>query len=106
MSQLLIAVVRANHVDAAIDALVEAGYRVTGLQSFGGFLREDSRTLMLAVEDDRVQQALDVFQRTCEGEEVEIPLVLMERLRDWREATVQHAGATIFIVPLSGIVRT
>jgi len=106
MSQLLIAVVREHHVDAAIEALVAAGHRVTGLRSFGGFLREDSRTLVLAVEDERVQGVLDIFQRTCEGEEVEVPLVLMERLRDWREATVQHAGATIFIVPLNGIVRT
>jgi uncharacterized protein YaaQ len=106
MSQLLIAVLRTNHVDAAIEALVEGGFRVTGFQSFGGFLREDSRTLLLAVDDERVQDALDIFQRTCEGEEVEVPLVLMERLKDWREATVQHAGATIFIVPLNGIVRT
>ena len=106
MSQLLIAVVREHHVDAALDALVESGQRVTGFHSFGGFLREDSRALMLAVEDDRLQGVLDIFQRTCKGEEVEVPLVLMERLKDWRAATVQHAGATIFIVPLSGIVRT
>ena len=106
MSELLIAVVRETNVDAVVDALVADGHRVTGLQSFGGFLREDSRTLLVAVEPDERPAVLEIFARLCRGTEVEVPLFTRERLKDWRAATVHHAGATIFIVPLAGTVRT
>jgi uncharacterized protein YaaQ len=106
MSELLIAVVRETHVDAVLHALVADGHRVTGLPSFGGFLREDSRTLFVAIEQDQRQTVLEIFGRLCAGTEVEVPLYLRERLTDWRSTTVHHAGATIFIVPLAAVVRT
>lgn len=106
MSLLLVAVVRDNHVDGAVDALHEAGHRATIVPSIGGFLREQNSTLLVAIEDEQEAAVLDVFARSCPGEEVEVPLVLLGRLKDWRASVVQHAGATIFIVPLKGITRT
>jgi uncharacterized protein YaaQ len=106
MSQLLIAVVRQHDVDGAIDELLAAGYRVTGFPSFGGFLREDNRTLMVACDDDRTNDVIAIFQRTTHAGEIEVPLVLTERLKDWRAATVQHGGATIFVIDLATIIRT
>lgn len=106
MSELLIAVVRDVHVDPVLEALTDAGHRATGLRSFGGFFRHDSSTLLIAVEEAQRQDVIDIFERICVGEEVEVPLFLQERIQDWRAVTVQHAGATIFIVPLSGVVRT
>ena len=106
MSELLVAVVRNDHVDSALEALHQAGQRATVVPSMGGFLRETNSTLLVAIEDDQEAAVLDIFARTCLGEEVEVPLVLLERLKDWRETVVQHAGATIFIIPLKGITRT
>jgi len=106
MSLLLVAVIRDDHVEAALDALHEANLRATVLRSMGGFLREDNSTLLVAIEDHQEAGVIDIFERTCQGEEVEVPLVLLERLKDWRASVVQHAGATIFVVPLKGIVRT
>lgn len=106
MSELLVAVVRKGHVDGVIEALVAEGHRVTGLSSFGGFLREESRTLFLAVKEEDRQAIIDIFARECAGADVEVPLFVSERLSDWRAATVHHAGATIFVLPLSAIVRT
>ncbi len=106
MSELLVAVVRDVHVDPVLEALTDAGHRATGFRSFGGFFRQDSSTLLVAVEDDERQDVVDIFERVCSGEEVEEPLFLQERIQDWRAKTVQYAGATIFVVPLTGIVRT
>lgn len=106
MSLLLVAVVRDDHVDGALDALHEANHRATVLHSMGGFLRQDNSTLLVAIEDHQEAEVVEIFERTCQGEEVEVPLVLLERLKDWRASVVQHAGATIFVVPLKGIVRT
>lgn len=106
MSLLLVAVVRDDHVDAALNALHEQNLRATLLHSMGGFLRQDSSTLLVAIEDHQEAEVIGIFEKTCQGEEVEVPLVLLERLKDWRASVVQHAGATIFIVPLKGIHRT
>ncbi len=106
MSLLLVAVVRDDHVDAALDALHEADYRATVVHSMGGFLRQENSTLLVAIEDDQEAEVIAIFERTCMSEEVEVPLVLLERLKDWRASVVQHAGATIFTVPLKGIHRT
>lgn len=106
MSQLLIAIVRERDAEGALEALVAAGHRVTGFRTFGGFLREDNRTLMVAVDDADRQGVIDIFERTCHGAEVEVPLVLMDRLKDWEAAKVQHAGATILVVSLDDIIRT
>jgi len=106
MSLLMIAVVREPFVEPVLDALLKDGHRVTGLRSFGGFLKEDSRTLLLAVEDAKRQAVIDIFTRVGIAEDVEVPLFVSERLSDWRASTVHHAGATIFVVPLSEIIRT
>ncbi len=65
-----------------------------------------TRRSSIAIEDHQEAEVVEIFERTCQGEEVEVPLVLLERLKDWRASVVQHAGATIFVVPLKGIVRT
>jgi uncharacterized protein YaaQ len=106
MNELLIAVVRESQAEAVIDALVDAGHRVTGIPSFGGFLREGSRTLFLAVDESDRQSVVDIFARECSGAEVEVPLFVRERLTDWHGERVHHAGATIFILSLNAIVRT
>lgn len=106
MSLLLVAVVRDDHVDGALNALHESNYRATVFHSMGGFLRQDNSTLLVAIEERQEAEVIAIFERTCQGEEVEVPLVLLDRLKDWQASVVQHAGATIFIVPLKGIHRT
>jgi uncharacterized protein YaaQ len=44
------------------QVLLGANYRVTQLATTGGFLRGGSTTLMVGVEDDRVEDALQIFR--------------------------------------------
>jgi hypothetical protein len=37
--------------------------------------------------------------------EVDLPLVLSERLRDWQDRVVHYAGATILVVDLEDLIR-
>jgi uncharacterized protein YaaQ len=105
MSKLLVAVVREPNLDPLLAGLISRGHRATVIQSMGGFLRDANHTILVAVEEDDLGGALDVFSQAT-GAEVEVPLFVSERLVDWRAPTVQYAGATIFIVNLEGIVRT
>jgi uncharacterized protein YaaQ len=103
--KLLAAIVQEVDVEQATGALRDGGYRFTRLQSEGGFLGTPNVTLVLAVEDDGLPAVVDLFRQHCSVREVELPLVLSERLRDWQERTVNYAGATIFVVDLADLIR-
>ena len=103
--KLLIAIVQASDADRAADRLRTDGHRFTRLGSVGGFLETENATLILAVEDDAVQGVVEALRDTCSGREVDVPLVLTERLTDWQERVVHYAGATILVVDLEELIR-
>jgi uncharacterized protein YaaQ len=103
--KLLVAVVQSSDAERAADQLRAEGYRFTRLGSVGGFLETPNVTLILAVEDERVPDVVEVFRATCSGREVEVPLVLTERLKDWQDRVVHYAGATILVIDLAEVIR-
>jgi uncharacterized protein YaaQ len=63
--KLLFVVIRDKDDEPVIQALVEEKYRVTRVASTGGFLRHGNVTLMVGVEDDKVQNVIDILHRAC-----------------------------------------
>lgn len=105
MSKLLVVIVHRDDAELAADALRRAGHRFTRLASSGGFLGEENATFLVATEDASVEGALACLAEVCRPREVEVPLVLLERLADWKARTVAHGGATVLVVDLERIVR-
>ncbi|RLT22990.1 MAG: hypothetical protein DWI30_04615 [Chloroflexi bacterium] len=65
--KLLVFVTEDAVADAAVDALVEQGFRVTRLASSGGFLRRGNTTLLAGVEDTAVTKAQQTVSTVAEG---------------------------------------
>lgn len=103
--KLLIAIVQESDADRAAQELRDAGIRFTRVSSTGGFLETPNVTLVLAVDDDAVPVVVDLFRDSCSAREVELPLVLYERLRDWQDRVVSYAGATILVTDLADVIR-
>jgi uncharacterized protein YaaQ len=103
--KLLVAIVQEDAAGQVGEALRKDGHRFTRLTSTGGFLETPNATLILAVQDALVPDVVAVFRANCAGREVELPLVLSERLRDWQERVVQYAGATILVLDLEDMIR-
>ncbi len=103
--KLLVAIVQDDDAARVADALRRDGHRFTRLASMGGFLETANTTLVMAVKDEALQDVVDLFRANCAGREVELPLVLTERLRDWQERVVNYAGATILVVELEDLIR-
>ena len=59
-SKLVLAVLQGSDSDNTIRNLNERGFMVTVLSSTGGFLKKKSTTVMIGVEEDRLEEALDV----------------------------------------------
>jgi uncharacterized protein YaaQ len=63
--RLLLAIVDRGDADAVMKALVQGGYRFTRIDTQGGFLRRGNATLVIGIEQARVDDVLAVIQRNC-----------------------------------------
>ncbi len=98
--KLLFAIVRNEDEKPLIRALVEKELSVTRISSSGGFLRSGNATLMIGVEEERMNDALEVIKSASHRktelvtsytpgagiEAVPIPI------------SVSVGGATVFVV--------
>ena len=105
IQKLLVAIVHHDDAEAVSDALRNARFRFTRIPSFGGFLGEPNETYLMAVSEAEVGRVLETLEAVSHPREVEVPLVLLDRLADWKAQTVAHGGATVLIVDLERIVR-
>ena len=62
--KLIIAIVRDTDSDLVSQALTSRNFRVTGIASTGGFLRRGNTTLLIGLDDERVDEALTVIRDT------------------------------------------
>lgn len=60
--KLLLTILRDSDTEAVSQALVEAGLRVTRSASTGGFLRRGMTTLMIGLNEDQVNQAIELIR--------------------------------------------
>ncbi len=63
--KMIIAILRDSDTDAVAHALISGGFRATRVASTGGFLRRGSTTLMIGLEDDKVEQAIQLIRDHC-----------------------------------------
>ncbi|GIV63277.1 MAG: cyclic-di-AMP receptor [Chloroflexota bacterium] len=57
--KLILAIVPDTSSEPVSQALTSHNFRVTGIASTGGFLRRGKTTLLIGVEDDQVERALE-----------------------------------------------
>ena len=108
--QLLVSFVQAEDADVLVDHLVKQGVRVTRLNSVGSFLARGNTTILMGVEDDRVESVLGILGQTCKTRraflnalpQMEAPHASLAIVMPL-EVTV--GGATIFSFPVRRFVR-
>jgi uncharacterized protein YaaQ len=63
--KVVIAIVRDTDDQKVLSRLVADDYRVTRVASTGGFLRRGNVTLLIGVEEPKVQGVIDLLRETC-----------------------------------------
>ena len=63
--KLIIAILKHDDTEKVSNALVAANFRVTQIASTGGFLRRGSTTLMIGMDEEKVEDAIDIIRKTC-----------------------------------------
>jgi uncharacterized protein YaaQ len=64
--KLIAAIVQDRDADELLDGLMETGFRATKIQTTGGFLRGSSNLILIGVEAEGVDEALDVIRSRCQ----------------------------------------
>ena len=101
--KLIIAIIQNDDERSLLNKLMKEGFRATKLASTGGFLRTGNTTLMLGVEDDRLDEALNLLRETCKTRKITLPSYPYA-METWHARGVpggdKGRGATIFVVPV------
>jgi len=107
--KLLMAIVQDRDVPALSRALLQAGYRFTRIGSTGCFLREGNTTIVMGLEDDRVDAALAVVDANCHTREQTVNVAPPDAapLGVFVPAPVQVqvGGAVVFVLPVERCER-
>ena len=106
--RLIVAIVQAYDTDSLLRRVTGAGFRVTRIQSTGGYLRAGNSTVLLGVEDDRVQECLLLIRASCCSRVETVPVELEPHLIELTgadTASVVVGGAVIFVMPVARFER-
>ena len=65
--KLIIAIVQDEDASRLISNLMNEGYGVTKLATTGGFLRAGNTTLLVGVENEKLDSAFGIIEKVCKS---------------------------------------
>ena len=65
--KLIIAIVQDEDSSRLLSKLMQQGFGVTKLATTGGFLKAGNTTLLLGVEEERIQEAIQIIEKVCKS---------------------------------------
>ena len=65
--KLIIAIVQDEDSSKLLTGLMRKGIGVTKLATTGGFLKAGNTTLMIGIEDERVEEAINTIEAVCKS---------------------------------------
>src|SRR5437867_12601233 len=107
--KLVVAVVHNEDAGALVDALLKAEHRATRLHSSGGFLKQSNATIIVGVEDAKVDAVLAIVRENCTSRtQVVNPMPpIMEPGEFFMPypLEVEVGGATVFVLAVDRFER-
>ena len=100
--KLLIAVINNDDSHKVLEEISKAGLYATKLSTTGGFLRAGNLTLLMGVEEDRLEDALDILRNNCSKREeltTAMPAYSTEFLSSI-PVKITVGGATVFVLDI------
>lgn len=107
--KLIIAIVQDDDSGDLVETLMESGFRVTKLATTGGFLKAGNTTLMIGVEEEKVDQVITQIEEICKTRQQIIstpsPVAGSTGVYVPYPVEVEVGGATIFVVDVDKFVK-
>lgn len=63
--KMIVVIVQDKDVSKLLERITQAGFGATKLASSGGFLRSGNTTLLIGVEEEKLEALLELIRDTC-----------------------------------------
>ncbi|NMM61642.1 hypothetical protein HBE96_02815 [Clostridium sp. P21] len=107
--KLVIAIVQDDDSGDLVEVLMESGFRVTRLATTGGFLKAGNTTLMIGVEEERVNKVISQIEEICKTRQQVVatpsPVAGSTGVYVPYPVEVEVGGATIFVVDVDKFIK-
>jgi len=107
--KLVFTIIQERDRGRVAEALSEKGFFFTKIASTGGFLREGNVTMLLGVEDDRLDEALEIIKENSKAREqlVSLPIdpTALGGAMSQPPVTVTVGGAVAFVINVESFER-
>jgi uncharacterized protein YaaQ len=102
-------VIQGEDAPRTVQALSAAGISSTRVASSGGFLQQGNATLLIGVEDEKVQEVVQVIRENCrERSRYLTPMPPMVEPGEFfmpYPVEVQVGGATVWVLPVESFEK-
>ena len=105
--KLIIAIVQDEDASRLVNQLMKNGFGVTKLATTGGFLRAGNTTLLIGVDEEKVQTVIEIIREHCHSRKQMIPTTTEMSYGYYPSMPVEVVvgGATIFVVDIERFER-
>jgi uncharacterized protein YaaQ len=107
--KLVVAVVHNEDARVLIDTLLAHEYRATWLHSSGGFLKQSNATILLGVDEAKVEEVVALLRDNCHSRTQTVSPIppIMEPGEFFMPypLEVEVGGAVIFVLPVERFER-
>ncbi len=105
--KLIIAIINYDDAGAVVQSLSKQGFSSTRLSTTGGFLLAGNVTLLIGVEKDQVDQAVDIIRRHSHSRKQLMPAIteMSHGFMPVMPVEVTVGGATLFVVDVERFER-
>ena len=101
--KMILGILNTDDAPVVIQQLNKAGYFVTRLTTSGGFLRSGNATILVGVEDEKVQSVIDIIRQYSRSRKQLMPTTSEAGIGFFptMPVEVQVGGATIFVMDVN-----
>lgn len=105
--KLVIAIVHDDDVGTLLKALVKSDFRSTKLSTTGGFLKAGNTTLLIGIEESRLEDLIHLIEASCKTrkETVTTPPLFGEGSLVSIPIEISVGGATVFVMDVEKYLR-
>ena len=108
--KLIIAIVQDEDSSRLLSKLMQIGFSATKLATTGGFLKAGNTTLLLGVDDERIQEAVQLIESVCRSrKQITTAPAALTGIAHGEYTTypveVTVGGATLFILSIDQFLK-
>lgn len=106
--KLVIGIINSDDASDLLSEITKASLQATKLSTSGGFLRAGNVTVLVGVEDNRLDELIAIFEKCCSKRTQTVPTVppfIGEGFVSTAPVQITIGGATIFVIDVEKTIK-